>query len=124
MEVCGILSFNLSPKSLEELFIGFASRFNVEVLFPKGDGEEVCFTPAGVLELMQRRLSFGDALIAEVARIYRRWLDFFVTWNTVHFEGRLPLRVVRPDCLWRGGGGQVSSFREGGSDAGAVLLGP
>ncbi|MCL6642781.1 MAG: hypothetical protein K6T71_05610 [Candidatus Bipolaricaulota bacterium] len=34
LEICGILSFNLSPQSLQALFIGFAQQFNVTVLFP------------------------------------------------------------------------------------------
>lgn len=94
MEVCGILSFNLSPQSLEELFIGFAERFNVAVLFPDHEQEEVCFAPEKILEAMKRKLSFGDALIAEVIQRYRRRLDLFVTWNATHFEGKVPIEVL------------------------------
>lgn len=99
MEVCGILSFNLSPQSLQELFIGFAAQFSVTILFPNGREEEVCFAPAEILEIMKRKLSFGDALIAEVAQRHRRRLDLFVTWNAVHFEGKLPIKAVTPNQL-------------------------
>lgn len=98
MEVCGILSFNLSPSSLQELFIGFAAKYNVTVLFPE-DGEEVCFDPVRILGMMERKLSFGDALIAELAERYRRQLDLFVTWNAAHFVDKLPLKVVTPSQI-------------------------
>lgn len=99
MEVYGILSVNLSPQSLQDLFIGFAAQFNVMILFPDGKGEEVCFAPAEILETMKRKLSFGDALIVEVAQRHRRRLDLFVTWNAVHFEGKLPIKTVTPNQL-------------------------
>lgn len=99
LEVCGILSFNLSPAHLEELFIGFADRFGVQVLFPPGEGTEVCFEPGRILQGMKGKLSFGDALVAELVSVYRRRLDVFVTWNAVHFEGRLPIPVSTPEQM-------------------------
>ena len=101
MEVCGILSFNLSPQSLEELFIGFATKYNVAVLFPPDEEERICFDPVGILETMKRRFSFGDALIAELTQRCKGQLDLFVTWNAVHFADKLPLQVVTPDQIGR-----------------------
>jgi len=103
LEVCGILSFNLSEQRLEELFIGFTEHFGVQVLFPPGEGTEVCFDPVSVLRLMKKKFAFGDALIAELAWLYRRRLDLLVTWNAVHFEGKLPLRVATPEQFLEGG---------------------
>jgi hypothetical protein len=99
MEVCGILSFNLSPQSLEELFMGFATKYNVAILFPPDDEETICFDPVGILETMKQKFSFGDALIAELAQRYRGRLDLFVTWNAVHFADKLPLRVATPSQI-------------------------
>jgi len=96
MEVCGILSFNLSPQSLEGLFIGLARRYNLTILFPSDEHERVCFDPVEILETMKQKFSFGDALIAELARRHRKFLDLFVTWNAVHFADKLPLQVVTP----------------------------
>ena len=96
MEVCGILSFNLSPQSLEELFIGFATKYNVEILFPPDEEERTCFNPVDILETMKQKFSFGDALIAELVQRYKGRLDLFVTWNAVHFADKLPLRVITP----------------------------
>ncbi|MCK4394304.1 type II toxin-antitoxin system VapC family toxin [Candidatus Bipolaricaulota bacterium] len=96
MEVCGILSFNLSPQSLEELFMGLATRYNVAIFFPPDEEERTCFDPVEILETMKQKFSFGDALIAELAQRHRKWLDLFVTWNVVHFADKLPLRVVTP----------------------------
>lgn len=97
LEVCGILSFNLSPVRLEELFVGFAERFGVQVLFPPGEGAEVCFEPSRILQTMKGKFSFGDALVAELASVHRRRLDLFVTWNAAHFEGKLPIPVSTPE---------------------------
>jgi len=101
MEVCGILSFNLNPHSLQELFIGFAAQFNVRVLFPKAKEKDgrVFFIPAEILEVMKHKLSFADALIADIAQKYSRRLDFFVTWNAVHFKKKLSFKVLTPDEL-------------------------
>ena len=96
MEICGILSFNLSPQSLEELFVGFATRYNVAILFPPDEEEKVCFDPAEIIETMKLRFSFGDGLIAELAQRYKSRFDFFVTWNAVHFVDKLSFRVVTP----------------------------
>lgn len=97
LEICGILSFNLSPQSLQTLFIGFASRFNVTVLFPNSSSEEICFSPIDIFDMMQRKFSFGDALIAELAQRHRRRFDSFVTWNVAHFQDKLSVRVAAPD---------------------------
>lgn len=97
LEICGILSFNLSPHSLQTLFLGFASRFNVIVLFPASSSEEICFSPLDIFDIIQRKFSFGDALIAELAQRHRRQFDYFVTWNVAHFHNKLPLRVATPD---------------------------
>ncbi len=99
MEVCGILSFNLSSQSLQELFIGFATQFNLRILFPNDGNEKVCFAPAEILEIMKRKLIFRDALIAEVAQKHSRHLDFFVTWNAAHFQEKLSLKVLTPNQL-------------------------
>ena len=96
MEICGILSFNLSPESLEELFVGFATRYNVAILFPPDEEEKVCFDPVKIIETMKQKFSFGDALIAELAHRYKSRFDFFVTWNAVHFVDKLSFRVVTP----------------------------
>jgi len=99
MEVCGILSFNLSPQSLEELFMGFATKYNVAILFPPNKEERICFDPVKILETMKQKFSFGDALIAELTQRHRKWLDLFVTWNAVHFADKLPLRVATPEQI-------------------------
>lgn len=98
LEICGILSFNLSPQSLQALFIGFAQQFNVTVLFPNNSSdEEICFSPVDIFSIMQCKFSFGDALIAGLAQRHRRRFDYFVTWNVSHFRDKLSLRVATPD---------------------------
>jgi hypothetical protein len=101
MEVCGLLSFNLSPQNLEELFMGFATKYNVATLFPPDEEERICFDPVEILQVMKHKFSFGDALVAELTQRYRRRLDFFVTWNAVHFADKLSLQVVTPGQIGR-----------------------
>ena len=96
LEVCGILSFNLSAKRLDELFAGFAERFNVQVLFPPGQDAVVCFDLARLLQTMKHKLAFGDALIADLVHTHRRRIDVFVTWNARHFSGKLPVPALTP----------------------------
>lgn len=89
--------FLLRPQSLQALFIGFASRFNVTVLFPDNPFEEICFSPIDVFAIMRRKFSFGDALIAELPQQYRRRFDLCVTWHVAHLRGKLALATATPD---------------------------
>lgn len=94
MEICGILSFNLSDKQIEDLFIGFPEKFNVNILFPEGDSK-ICYKPASVFGFIKKKMSFGDALIADLIQQHK--LDLFVTWNIKHFKGKLSLPAVSPE---------------------------
>jgi len=99
MEIAGILSFNLSPEKTKELFINFPRRYNVHVLFPEGQGESVCYIPHRIVDLIRKKMSFGDALVADIVLQHRDRLDFFVTWNQKHFLSRLPIPAVSPADL-------------------------
>lgn len=71
----------------------------MRILFPNEGEGEICFDPARVMEVIERKLSFGDALITELAERYGRRFDLFVTWNVAHFADKLSLRVVAPSMV-------------------------
>ncbi|MCI0413061.1 hypothetical protein L0222_09700 [bacterium] len=87
LEICGILSFNLSPTQLKELFSYFPRRYQVDVL-PLHSLEEP-LPEVGISNLFEQigmKLSFGDALIASVIAKYIPGADMFVSWNAKHFQ--------------------------------------
>ena len=47
--------------------MGFATRYNVAILFPSDEEEKVCFDLVKIIETMKQKFSLGDALIAELA---------------------------------------------------------
>ncbi|MEW6189661.1 MAG: hypothetical protein AB1466_06135 [Actinomycetota bacterium] len=96
LEVCGILSFNLTPERLLELFAGFRDRYNIRILFPRGDGERVCFLVSELLPIIGRKLCFGDALIISVVEQNSKVLDKFVSWNAAHFKNKLSIEALTP----------------------------
>ncbi len=87
LEICGILSFNLSSVQLKELFFYFPRRYQVNVL-PLHSLEET-LPDIGIGDLFERigtKLSFGDALIAAVVEKFIPGADVFVSWNAKHFQ--------------------------------------
>jgi len=58
--------------------------------------KKIFFSPATVLSLMTKKLSFCDALIASVVEENYKKLDVFVSWNAVHFVDKLSVKVQTP----------------------------
>ena len=97
LEVCGILSFNLSPSSLLELYVHFARRYRVTVV--PGGGYDTCLpapTARDVLARMETRMALKDAEIALVVEQHAISLDAFLSWNARHFVGRLAVPALTP----------------------------
>jgi predicted nucleic acid-binding protein len=96
LEVCGILSFNLSYQNLLQLYVGFRDHYGLEILFT-GDPEDIIsFSISEIFAVIGKKLSFSDALIASVVEYYKGNLDAFVSWNAVHFKDRLGIKAVTP----------------------------
>jgi hypothetical protein len=96
LEICGVLSFNLSEESLFGLYAGFRDRYNLQIIFPKGNGQSVCFLIEDILSLMSKKLSFGDALITSIVEQNSKGLDKFVSWNAEHFKDKLSIEAITP----------------------------
>jgi hypothetical protein len=98
LEVCGILSFNLSPASLTDLYVHFARRYRLTVV--PGGGEETPLpapTARQVLGRMEGGMALKDAEIALVVDSNAAGLDAFLSWNAKHFAGRLAVPALTPE---------------------------
>lgn len=99
LEVCGILSYNLSPTDLFDLYAGFTQEYPVQILFPADSTGNLQYDIPTIFSQVQRKNSLGDAQIAYVVERFTDHLSGFVTWNVKHFEGKLPIPVKCPNEL-------------------------
>ncbi len=97
LELCGILSFNLAPLRLLELFIHFPARYGIRIL-PAGDWDLPLPAPLvrAVLDKMKSKMSLKDAEIAIQAEEQADEITAFVTWNAKHFKDKLPFPALTP----------------------------
>ncbi len=97
LETCGILSFNLAPRSLVELFVHFPRRYGVSIV-PGGDWDSRIPSPTSreILEQMRHRMALKDAEIALLVEEQSPAMEAFVTWNAKHFAGKLSVPVFTP----------------------------
>ena len=97
LEVCGVLSFNLNRQQLRELYAHFARRFHIRVV-PNAEPRQrlPSFRVGDILSIVERRVSFGDALVFALLEAQRAEDTTFVTWNARHFRGRTEVDVREP----------------------------
>lgn len=97
LELCGILSFNLNKKQLQELFFHFPQHYGVEVL-PHASLESLlpAFPTGDLFEIISRKAGFGDALIIAAIEKHIPGALRFVSWNARHFKGSLSIPSLTP----------------------------
>jgi len=97
LEICGVLSFNLNQKQLQELFFHFAKHYQVDVL-PHLDFESLlpALKVGDLFEIIARKVSFGDALIIAAMEKCVSGAASFVSWNAQHFTDRLSIPSLTP----------------------------
>ncbi len=95
LEVCGVLSFNLSSEALLKLYTEFGRRYHVITLFPP--------ETIGLLDMFSEtfdkialKMTYGDAQILWLAEQHPE-IDRLVSWNTKDFQGRTHLDVITPE---------------------------
>lgn len=97
LEICGILSFNLSEGELVELYEYLPERYKIGIL-PYHDRSLPL--PAlrlkDLLGLIAKRMSLGDALTLAVAEQESRRIEAFISWDAQHFVGETSLPVQTP----------------------------
>lgn len=96
LEVCGILSFNLSQDQLMRLFESFAQRFNLQILYPASAAVEFQYDIPLIIQGIMNKQALGDAQVSYVIRRFASDLKCLVTWNKPHFEDRVPIPVFTP----------------------------
>lgn len=94
LEVCGIMSFNLSSASLLTLYADFGQKYGVSVFLPP-DGENFQRMIAGTVNNITQKMTFGDAQILWLAEQIPE-AGCLITWNTKDFMDRTHLRVLTP----------------------------
>lgn len=97
LEVCGILSFNLNQQQILELFHYFPEKYKIDII-PSNDLDS--FLPEtsvkAVMDMIYKKASFGDALIANFIKEFLTENPIFVSWDAVHFKDLLPVKTVTP----------------------------
>jgi hypothetical protein len=99
LEICGVLSFNLNPRQLRELYVHLPTRYRIRIM--PGYEPDLALprlTPGTVLRVMETKASFGDAQIVAVLLTLRPPPDLVVTWNVAHFHGRLGSVITPGDA--------------------------
>ena len=100
LELCGILSFNLSPESLLHLYGGIKKRFQLkQILFATYSDENLIINTNTVFTQLLKKMSFGDALVAGCVEYHGDILEGFVSWNVKYYEGKLNIDVYTPADL-------------------------
>lgn len=97
LEIIGILSFNLNPRQLTELYTYFPQRYNIKVIPSLSvDSDLPALGTKRLLEIMAKRSSFGDALVTASAEAYIPNASHFVTWDKAHFAKKMEIKVLNP----------------------------
>jgi hypothetical protein len=98
LEICGILSFNLSVAALHALYVHFARRYRM-TLVPGGgyDTRLPAPTARDILVTMEKRMALKDAELALVVEQHASSLDGFITWNAKHFAEKLSIPALTPN---------------------------
>ena len=97
LEICGILSFNLSAHALHALYVHFVRRY--EVTLVPGAGYDVRLPAPHAREIltkMERRMALKDAEIALIVDQHAASLTAFLSWNAKHFAGKLAVPALTP----------------------------
>ena len=102
LEVCGLLSFNLTPAQLKELFFYFPKRYQLEVLpVHTLEGSLPDLEIRNLSEKIGKKMSFVDALVAAIVEKFIPGADLFVSWNARHFKN-LQIPVLTPAQFFKG----------------------
>ncbi len=99
LELCGILSFNLNKRQLDNLFYYFPMRYSINV-FPEDylTLEAMQFGMRQLFEMISKKLSFADALLLQHIESHFPRISAFITWDAGHFKGKSPLQVLTPEA--------------------------
>ncbi|MBI4238563.1 MAG: hypothetical protein HY696_09145 [Deltaproteobacteria bacterium] len=96
LEVCGILSFNLTEQELLGLYANFPKRYGVKILFPADATGQLQYDIPAIFQQMLKKQSLGDAQIASAVQRFADHLAAFISWNARHFADKLAIPALTP----------------------------
>ena len=97
LEICGILSSNLNPDQLFDLWPYFRDRYKITVLpEPELKGVFPGIRIKRLFNILCEKASFGDALMISVAEKYLSFVSTLVTWDNDHFKDKFNGKVLTP----------------------------
>lgn len=98
LEICGILSFNLNRRQLDELFAYFGARYNVKIV-PTADPAAPLpfFTANQIFDRISQKTSLGDSLILSTVDQYLPGASLIVSWDKDHLENKIDIPVLTPE---------------------------
>lgn len=116
LEIVGILSFNLNERQLREFSLYFPEKYNVHVIPAPSAGARLPeFETSRLMEIMGKKASFGDALVAASIESFISHASCFVTWDSGHFDGKVGMPVMSPAEYLSRKPGQALTERKNGS---------
>ena len=98
LELCGILSFNLTRRQLDDLFYYFPARYSVRI-YPEDylTLATVQFGMRQLFEMISRKLSFADVLLLQHIESHSPKVSALITWDADHFKGKSSLEILTPE---------------------------
>lgn len=97
LELCGILSFNLNQRQITELFHYFPLRYTIDIIPSNSvDSPIPEIAVKDILEIIYKKASFGDALIANLVNSHLKENSLFVSWDAMHFKHLLSVKTMTP----------------------------
>ena len=93
-----IATINLNEKQLTELWFYFQNRYRVVVLpVPSFETNLTTIKIKDIFDLLRRRTSLGDALMASVAKKHLPFISTMITWDNLHFKNIYHGTVLTPE---------------------------
>lgn len=97
LELCGILSFNLNQRQITELFHYFPLRYTLDIIPSNSiDSPLPEIAVKDIVEIIYKKASFGDALIANLVNKHLKENSLFVSWDAMHFKRLLSIKTMTP----------------------------
>jgi len=98
LEVCGILSFNLNRQQILELFYYFPEKYKINIIPSHHMDSFLAEIPVkAVMDMIYKKASFGDALIANLVNSFLTEKTVFVSWDALHFKNLLSVKALTPN---------------------------
>jgi len=98
LETLGVLSFSVSPSTLEKLARQLILQYRLIVIPEWSEDSSYGQCQLGdLIQHMQKRMALGDAVQAAQIECFSFDADCLLTWNAKHFAGKLAVSVLTPE---------------------------